>query len=122
MCKGIFNFEIFPNQGKRPLREVIGVGVQRTSLLNICQKSCSHPPYPLYVHRVLALHVPIILSTVQSTLIPIPASKAVNRGDKRTRRVRDRDFVKFERSRRYRNRYRCQEKKSHRGRARDLVF
>jgi hypothetical protein len=32
----------------------------------------------------------------------------VNRGDKRTRRVRDRDFVKFERSRRYRDRYRCQ--------------
>ncbi len=49
-------------------------------------------------------------------------SKAVNRGDKRTRRVRDRDFVKFERSRRYRDRYRCQEKKSPRGRARDLVF
>jgi hypothetical protein len=48
--------------------------------------------------------------------------KAVNRGDKRTRRVRDRDFVKFERSRRYRDRYRCQEKKSRRGRARDLVF
>ncbi len=45
--------------------------------------------------------------------------KAVNRGDKRTRRVRDRDFVKFERSRRYRDRYRCQ---SRRGRARDLVF
>ncbi len=44
------------------------------------------------------------------------------RGDKRTRRVRDRDFVKFERSRRYRDRYRCQEKKSRRGRARDLVF
>ncbi len=51
-------------------------------------------------------------------------SKAVNRGDKRTRRVRDRDFVKFERSRRYRDRYRyrCQEKKSRRGRARDLVL
>ncbi len=28
----------------------------------------------------------------------------MNRGDKRTRRVRDRDFVKFERSRRYRDR------------------
>ena len=41
--------------------------------------------------------------------------KAVNRGDKRTRRVRDRDFVKFERSCRYRDRYRCQEKKSRRG-------
>ena len=49
-------------------------------------------------------------------------SKAVNRGDKRTRRVRDRDFVKLERSRRYRDRYRCQEKKSRRARARDLVF
>jgi hypothetical protein len=47
---------------------------------------------------------------------------AVNRGDKRTRRVRDRDFVKFERSRRYRDHYRCQEKKSRRGRARDPVF
>ncbi len=46
----------------------------------------------------------------------------MNRGDKRTRRVRDRDFVKFERSRRYRDRYRCQEKKSRRDRARDLVF
>ncbi len=48
----------------------------------------------------------------------------MNRGDKRTRRVRDRDFMKFERSRRYRDRYRyrCQEKKSRRGRARDLVF
>ncbi len=29
----------------------------------------------------------------------------MNRGDKRTRRVRDRDFVKFERSRRYRDRW-----------------
>ncbi len=48
--------------------------------------------------------------------------KAVNRGDKRTWRVRDRDFVKLERSRRYRDRYRCQEKKSRRGRARDPVF
>ncbi len=48
--------------------------------------------------------------------------KAVNRGDKRIRRVRDRDFVKFERYRRYRVRYHCQEKKSRRGRARDLVF
>ncbi len=47
-------------------------------------------------------------------------SKAVNRGDKRTRRVQDRVFVKFERSRR--DRYRCQEKKSRRGRARDPVF
>jgi hypothetical protein len=44
--------------------------------------------------------------------------KAVNRGDKLTRRVRDRVFVKFERSRRYG----CQEKKSRRGRARDPVF
>jgi hypothetical protein len=49
-------------------------------------------------------------------------TKAVNRGDKRTRRVQDRDFVKFERSRRYRDRYRCQEKKSRRGRALDPVF
>jgi hypothetical protein len=49
-------------------------------------------------------------------------SKAVNRGDKRTRRVRDRDFVKFERSRCYRDRYRCQEKKSRRGRALGPVF
>ncbi len=49
-------------------------------------------------------------------------NKAVNRGDKRTRRVRDRVFVKFERSRHYRDRYRCQEKKSRRSRARDLVF
>jgi hypothetical protein len=46
----------------------------------------------------------------------------VNRGDKRTRRVRDRDFVKFERFPRYRDRYRCQEKKSRRGRAPDQVF
>ncbi len=46
----------------------------------------------------------------------------MNRGDKRTRRVRDRDFVKFERSRRYRDRYRCQEKKSRRGRALSPVF
>ncbi len=46
----------------------------------------------------------------------------MNRGDKRTRRVRDRDFAKFERSRRYRDRYRCQEKKSHRGRALGPVF
>ncbi len=45
-------------------------------------------------------------------------TKAVNQGDKRTRRVHDRVFVKFERSRRYR----CQEKKAHRGRARDPVF
>ncbi len=46
----------------------------------------------------------------------------MNRGDKITRRVRDRVFVKFERYRRYRDRYRCQEKKSRRGRARDPVF
>jgi hypothetical protein len=46
----------------------------------------------------------------------------VNRGDKRSRRYRDRDFAKFERSRRYRVRYRCQEKKSRRGRDRYLVF
>jgi hypothetical protein len=49
-------------------------------------------------------------------------SKAVDQGDKRTQRVRDRDFVKFERSRRYRDRYRCQEKKSRRGRALGPVF
>ncbi len=49
-------------------------------------------------------------------------SKAVNRGDKRSRRYRDRHFAKFERSRRYRDRYRCQEKKSRRGRGRYLVF
>jgi hypothetical protein len=49
-----------------------------------------------------------------------PCFKAVNRGDKRTRRVPDRVFVKFERSRR--DGYRCQEKKSRRGRARDPVF
>ena len=46
----------------------------------------------------------------------------MNREDKRTRRVRDRDFVIFERSRRYRDRYRCQKKKSRRGRARDPVL
>jgi hypothetical protein len=46
----------------------------------------------------------------------------VNRGDKRTRRVRDRVFMIFERSRRYRDRYRCQEKKSRRGRALGPVF
>jgi hypothetical protein len=50
------------------------------------------------------------------------SSKAVNRGDKRSRRYRDRDFAKFERSRRYRDSYRCQEKKSPRGRDRYLVF
>jgi hypothetical protein len=49
-------------------------------------------------------------------------SKAVNRGDKRTRHVLDRVFVIFERSRRYRNRYRCQEKKSRCGRALGPVF
>ncbi len=49
-------------------------------------------------------------------------NKAVNRGDKRSRRIRDRDFAKFERSRRYRDRYRCQEKKSRCGRDRDLVL
>ncbi len=42
--------------------------------------------------------------------------------DKRTRRVRDRVFVIFERSRRYRDRYRCQEKKSRRSRALRPVF
>ena len=49
-------------------------------------------------------------------------SKAVNRGDKQSRRYRDRDFAKFERSRRYRDRYRCPGKKSRRGRDRYLVF
>ncbi len=48
--------------------------------------------------------------------------KAVNRGDKRSRRYRYRDFAKFERSRRYQDRYRCQEKKSRRGRDFYLVF
>ncbi len=33
-----------------------------------------------------------------------PGAKAVNREDKRSRRHRDRDFAKFERSRRYRER------------------
>ncbi len=33
--------------------------------------------------------------------------KAVKRGEKRSRRYRDRHFAKFERSRRYRDRYRC---------------
>ncbi len=37
----------------------------------------------------------------------IPLSKAVNREDKRSRRYRDRDFAKFERSRRFQDRYRC---------------
>jgi hypothetical protein len=54
--------------------------------------------------------------------IVILVSKAVNRGDKRSRRYRDRDFAKFERSRRYRDRYCCPGKKSRRGRERDLVF
>ncbi len=49
-------------------------------------------------------------------------TKAVNRGDKRSRRYRYRDFAKFERSCRYRDRYRSQEKKSRRGRDRYLVF
>ena len=49
-------------------------------------------------------------------------TKAVNPGDKLTRRVRDQVFVKFERSHRYRDRYRCQEKKSRHGLARDPVF
>ncbi len=48
--------------------------------------------------------------------------KAVGRGDKRTRRGRDQDFVIFERSRRYRDRYRCQEQNSRRGRALGPVF
>ncbi len=46
----------------------------------------------------------------------------MNRGDKRTGRVRDRDFVIFERSRRFCDRYSCQEKKSRRGRALGQVF
>jgi hypothetical protein len=46
----------------------------------------------------------------------------VNREDKKTRRVHDRVFVIFERSRRYRDHYRCQEKKSRRGRALGPVF
>ena len=50
------------------------------------------------------------------------ADKAVGRGDKRTRRDRERDFVIFERSRRYRDRYHSQEKKSRRGRALGPVF
>ncbi len=58
--------------------------------------------------------------------VRVRTGKAVNRGDKRARLVRDRVFVKFERSRRYRDRYRdryrCQEKNSRRGRARDPVF
>ncbi len=49
-------------------------------------------------------------------------SKAVERGHKRTRRVRDRVCVKFERPRRYRYRYRYQKKKARRGQARDPVL
>ena len=44
----------------------------------------------------------------------------MNRGDKRSRRYRDRDCAQFERSRRYRDRYRCPGKKSRRGRDRYL--
>jgi hypothetical protein len=40
-------------------------------------------------------------------LVRHPVNKAVNREDKRSRRYRDRDLAKFERSRRYRHRYRC---------------
>ncbi len=36
--------------------------------------------------------------------LPFSVCKAVNREDKRSRRYRDRDFVKFERSRRYQDR------------------
>jgi hypothetical protein len=40
-------------------------------------------------------------------IITLFKAKAVNRGDKRSRRYRDRHFAKFERSRCYRDRYRC---------------
>ncbi len=56
---------------------------------------------------------------MQGFLCLLP-SKAVERGHKRTRRVRERVCAKFEKSRRYR--YRCQEKKARRGRARDPVL
>jgi hypothetical protein len=49
-------------------------------------------------------------------------AKAVNRGDKRTQRVRDRVCMKSERPSRYRYRYRYQKKKARRSRARDLVL
>ncbi len=61
-------------------------------------------------------------STIEGRWQTSRGNKAVNRGDKRSRRYRYRDFAKFERSRRYRDRYRCQEKKSCRGRDRYLVF
>ncbi len=43
----------------------------------------------------------------QSALNLLHVDKAVNREDKQSRRYRNRDFAKFERSRRYRDRYRC---------------
>ena len=45
-----------------------------------------------------------LASLIAISLLP---PKAVNREDKRSRRYRDGHFAKFERSRRYRHRYRC---------------
>ncbi len=70
------------------------------------------PLVPVVLDQPNGLALPVLL-------VPVVLDKAVNRGDKRTRRVRDRDFMKFERTRRYRDRYRCQ---SCWGRARVLVF
>jgi hypothetical protein len=77
-------------------------------------------------HNIIFMPHNIILIPVNGTATKCSITqrlrKAVNRGDKRTRCVRDRDFVIFERSRRYRDRYRCQEKKSRRGCALCPVF
>ncbi len=63
-----------------------------------------------------------VTSNENKNMTMVLICKAVNRGDKRSRRYRDRHFAKFERSRRYRDRYRCQEKKSRRGHGHYLVF
>ncbi len=75
--------------------------------------------YGLYVaSKMLALGVHVCNS------VSMYCTEAVERGHKRTRCVRDRVCVKFERPRRYRYRYRYryQKKKARRGRARDPVL
>jgi len=47
--------------------------------------------------------VDLLFPVTNTLLFLCPVAKAVNREDKRSRRYRDRDFAKFERSRCYRD-------------------
>ena len=65
----------------------------------------------MFIVQGVLHHVPGICGRAGLPHLPkvpaLPTGKAVNREDKQSRRYRDRHFGKFERSPRFRDRYRC---------------